>query len=130
VYPKDGIAVVRIDSGVQNRTSARNGGPVVNEIRDQLFELFDAIRLLVDMQLTSVPGGRPGVVECFGREFFLTREVAVDAALFQAGRLHEIAQRTAFVSAFIKDRRGCLNNPSPCLFAFGHKLPVSIIGDR
>jgi hypothetical protein len=63
VRPKDRIAIVRIDRGVQNRTSTRNWWPVLEEIRDELFEFFDTIRLFIHMQQPGVPGGLPRIVE-------------------------------------------------------------------
>src|SRR5689334_6075670 len=55
VCPEDRIAIVRIDGSVQNWTSARNWRPVINEIRDELLELFYTVRLFIHMQQTSVP---------------------------------------------------------------------------
>ena len=45
-------------------------------------------------------------------------------ALLQAGRRHKLAERAALVAAFVEDRRGGLDNLPPCLFAFGHILPI------
>jgi len=63
VRAKDRIAIVSIDRSVQNRTSARNGGPVLNEIGDELLKLFYAIRLFIHMLQPGVPGGFPRIVE-------------------------------------------------------------------
>src|SRR5258708_3924671 len=62
-----------------------------------------------------------GIVERLRGQFLFTREVAVDATLLQAGRLHKFAERAALVSTPIEDRRGDLDNLPACLFAFGHK---------
>jgi hypothetical protein len=77
VRPKDWIAVIGIGRSVQNRTTARNWGPVIDEIRNKLLELFDAIRFFIHMQESRVPGGLPCIVERLGGKFFLTREVTV-----------------------------------------------------
>src|SRR5580704_6627572 len=83
VGAKDQIAIVSIDRSVQNRTSARNGGPVLDEIGDELLELFYTIRLFIHMQQAGVPGGFPRIVERLRGEFLFTGEVAVDATLLQ-----------------------------------------------
>jgi hypothetical protein len=56
---------------------------MVHQIRNQLLELFHPIRFLIHMQEARVPGGLPGVVECFRGKLLLAREVALDAPFFK-----------------------------------------------
>ena len=89
VRPKDRISIVRIDRGVQDRTSARDGRPVLDEIRDQLLQLVDAIRLFVHTQQPAVPGSLPGIIERLGGEPTTPEEKKKKIELFAASSLSE-----------------------------------------
>ena len=80
--PKDGIAIIGVDCGVQDWTSACNRGPVLHEVRDKLLELFDTVCFLIHMQEAGVPGGLPRVIERLRGKLLFAREVPVDSALF------------------------------------------------
>src|SRR5258706_389747 len=122
LMPRESLRRFGVDCSVQDGTAARNGGPVVDEIRDELFELFDAVRCFVHVQEPGVPGGLPCVVERLRGKLFFACEMTVDSTLLQTSRLHQVVQGTALVTALIEDWGGRLHDLPTRLFAFGHEF--------
>jgi hypothetical protein len=127
VRAKNRIAIVSIDRSVQNRTSACNGGPALDEIRDELLELFYTIRLFIHMQQPRVPGGLPRIVERFRGEFLFTGEVAVDAPFFRlVASISSLSELPSYprllkigAAASTIFRRVCWLWSLPCPFSIG-----------
>jgi hypothetical protein len=99
---EDRIPIIGLDCSVQDWTTAWHRGPVINKVSNVLFELLDAVRLFIQIQKPHFPGGLPGVIECLRREFLLTGEMTVDAALLSPVAAMSSLSKGSFVAALIK----------------------------
>ena len=116
---EDRVAVVGVDRCVEQRATAWQAG-ADGEVENVLFEAIDVIGNDVDFVETFGDGVGPGEVEGFGGDLFLTVEVTVDAAFFEAGCGHNVLEATALVAALVEERSCQSDDALAGCFAFAH----------
>jgi hypothetical protein len=101
---EDGVAVVGIHRSIENGASAGQAG-AGDEVGDVLLDAVCVVGNFVEMDAAFGGGELPGVVEGFGGQLFFAFKVAVDAALFEAGGIHDGLDGAALIAALVED--GC-----------------------
>ena len=99
---KNWVAVVGVDGCVEKWAATRKTG-TMNEVCDVLFQPVDVILDGIEVLAALAAGDRPGIVESLGSDLFLSLEVPVNAAFFQACGVHDGLDGTAFVAPLIED---------------------------
>lgn len=100
-FAEYGVSVIRVDGGIQKRAAAGDSR-AIDETGYVFFEPVYVVGNVIDAFGAKSYGCVPCVVEGFCGEFFLAFEVAVDAALFEAGCLHDGVERTPLVAALVE----------------------------
>jgi hypothetical protein len=118
------MRVVGFDRGVHDRAPAFDRRPAGRdrERSDHAHEAVGSIGGTVLGTGECVGDARHRVVVGLERELFLRAEVVVDAALFEARRLGEVAHRSADVALAVEDGRGHLHDPLAGALALGCRL--------
>src|SRR5216683_3973713 len=119
------IAIIRIDGCIQQWAATRNGWAPVNKVRKELLELIDAVWDSIKIVHSRIQGYFPGVVECLGRQFFFRGEVAIDAAFFKTGGLHQLRHGTTYETALIEQDRCLSHDPLSGFLTFWHCSALS-----
>src|SRR5579863_9278039 len=124
------VSVVRLDSGIHQRTSAGHQprAPIA-EISHDLFEAIHGIRDLLRARQTRAYRQLPRIVEGFRSQLLLALEMPVDAAFLQASGLHQVRHGRALKSLLIEEWGRLANDFLPCLLALAHGgLPPASAG--
>ena len=101
---EDGVAVIRIHGSIENRASTGQAG-AGDEVGDVLLDAVGVVGTFVEMDAAFGGGEFPGVVEGFGGQLFFALKMPIDAALFEAGGIHDGLDGAALIAALVED--GC-----------------------